>query len=102
MEERTELARQSAPKIEGPSVEDDAVGPGDTITVTAGKQVFTPHKFHVFEVGPCSVTVVVRAGESYDAARRRASIAAQVALEAEFTLANRIYFERMGEVKEKP
>ena len=38
--------------------------PPDILTVTWGKELFSPRQFHTFEVGPFSMTVAVKPGQT--------------------------------------
>lgn len=50
---------------------DDDDDEGDAITVTAGRELFAPIRYHSFEVGPFALQTHVRAGESrHDAIKR--------------------------------
>lgn len=73
-----------------PRVSDGAVGPlvdeGDLLTVTFGKETINPIKFNTFEVGPFSLSVCVRKGESSADAHSRARLALAQIFEAELTL----------------
>ena len=57
---------------------------GDEISVTVGREVFTPVKFQTFDVGPCSATVRLRKGESVRDAMLRASNVARSLFRAEY------------------
>lgn len=64
------------------------------MTATWGREVFTPVKFHTFEVGPFSATVVVRKGESGSAAFDRALVAARHAALVDYRAKLAEYFGR--------
>ena len=52
------------------------LNPGETITVTAGKQTFNPAKYCSFEAGPVTVTVMVTAQGAVEAYVRASAAAA--------------------------
>lgn len=80
----------------GPGLDED-LHEGDSFTVTHGKEVFTPIKFHTYEVGPLSVSVTIRKGESVTDAYTRARRFLETAFQAEFELKKRDYFARMDQ-----
>src|SRR4051812_39835594 len=57
---------QAAKANRPPVAEVDAtlLQPGDTVSITWGRECFAPIRFHSVEVGPFSVTVTVRPGET--------------------------------------
>ena len=53
--------------------DDTLLSVGDEVTVTAGRETYTPIRFHTFEVGPFAVTTRVRQGETGQQAFERAT-----------------------------
>ncbi len=79
----------------GPGLDQD-LDEGDSFTITHGKEVFSPVRFHVYEVGPISVTVTLRNGEGLDEAYARARRFLEIAFIAEFQLKQRDFFARLA------
>lgn len=79
----------------GPGIDQD-LDEGDSFTITHGKEVFSPIRFHVYEVGPVSVTCTLRKGEGLDEAYARARRFLEIAFHAEFELKQRDYFARLA------
>lgn len=83
---------KSAAKIaptEGPASMPALVAAGDSLTITMGKEVYYPggsQKFNGFEVGPMSITVTIRAGESAAQAWVRGRSVLEHLFEAELDL----------------
>lgn len=75
--------------------------PGDSVSVTAGKEIFFPVKFQGFEVGPISFQTAIGPGESLEQAYGRASSVVAAMFEAEFNMKRVDYFRRLG-IVEKP
>ena len=46
--------------------------PGDTITVTYGKELFAPIQYHSFEIGPFTYTTQIQENEDAEIAATRA------------------------------
>jgi hypothetical protein len=80
----------------GPGLGQD-LDEGDALTVTLGKELFSPVRYHSFEVGPITVTIKVRSGEASDDAFMRAHRILDVMFEAEFDLKRKQFAERMVE-----
>jgi hypothetical protein len=73
---------------------------GDWVEATAGKELFFPIKFQSFEVGPITVGVHTREGETYATAFMRASLAAEELFEAEFEVKLRGFADRVKRARE--
>ena len=65
-------------------IQDDDLDEGDELSVTVGREVFTPVKFQTFDVGPCTATVKLRKNESVRDAMLRASNVAHSLFRAEY------------------
>jgi hypothetical protein len=72
--------------------------PGTEVTVTWGKELFSPRQFHTFEVGPFVAVVTTRPGESIAQASERAMAELKVFAEAERDR-KRASYERLLESK---
>lgn len=77
-----------------------ALGPGDEVAFTVGREGFTPVKFHTFEVGPFTVTTKVREGETGAEAVARARVAAQAIFDAEYKRKLDAYLDHVREASE--
>ena len=44
---------------------------GDRITITYGKEIYSPVSYNTYEVGPFSIETTVRQGETYEQAFER-------------------------------
>ncbi len=80
---------------------DRSIDEGDAVTFTLGKEVYWPHRSAGYEVGPFSVTVRLRKGESPEDLAKRAHHFLDVLFEAEFELKRKQFRERLGESGEK-
>lgn len=69
----------------------------DEIRWTAGKETFCPVKFHAFDVGPVTVTVRLRSGETARAAIERAITVARAAWDEEYQAKLAGHLERIRE-----
>jgi hypothetical protein len=73
----------------------DALGAGDTLTVTIGSETFCPVKYHPYVVGPLSVSVRVREGESgFDAYQRAREFLTKL-VQVEFEVRTKEMFGRI-------
>lgn len=68
---------------------------GDLVTVSKGKENFSPVAYNTFEVGPLSIEGRVRGGESYDQAYARLSLVLETLFEAEFDIKLQSYREHI-------
>lgn len=68
--------------------------PGESVSITIGAEMYSPVKYHNFEIGPFSATVIVRPGETgADAVQRCYRILLELN-EAEFQIAWNRHRER--------
>jgi len=58
--------------------------PGDEVSVTIGRELYSPIRYQTFEVGPYTVVTKVRPGETAREAFARARAVAQEAWDQEF------------------
>lgn len=77
----------------------DLVDAGDLLTVTMGKETFFPEKFNGFDVGPLTVSVTIRNGESAAKAWVRARSVLEQLYFAEFDLRVQEYMEHIGKAR---
>jgi hypothetical protein len=66
-----------------------------TVTVTWGKETFTPVRFNSFDVGPFSITVARVPGEELDELRKRAQAHLERIAEEEFDRKLRAHLGRV-------
>lgn len=66
---------------------DDSLSEGERLTLTVGKESYSPIKYQSFEVGPFQTTIIVRAGETASQAVQRGYRVLLELQEAEFQLA---------------
>lgn len=122
---RSEAQTKSSPPQAGPELDDDAphdsrdddlrleaeyakaerarlkneprvlATPGTRVTVTLGAQKFSPVQYHTFDVGPYSLEVEVRAGESYRDACHRGLAELKAIAEHEFEEALKLFTARV-------
>lgn len=71
-----------------------AAGSGTTITVTLGREVFSPVQYSTIEVGPISLTTPLAHGETPEQAYTRARSALTVIYETEFQVKLNEYLGR--------
>lgn len=72
----------------------------ELITISFGKELYCPIPYNSFEVGPLSVTVNIRKGETYsDAASRARSVLCEL-WQQEYESKRQGFFERQKEVLE--
>lgn len=72
---------------------------GDSLTVTIGKEIIFPVKFNGVEVGPLSMTVRVRAGETAGQAYTRARIVLEHLFETEFAVRMKDFIAHVAEAR---
>lgn len=79
----------------------DSETEGKSITVTLGREVFTPLAYSSFEVGPISLTADVREGETANQAYIRIRASLSIAFRTEFEVKFQDYLERAKVVRER-
>ena len=72
----------------------DALCDGDELTYCCGKELFTPVKYNAVEIGPFTVKVSVKEGESGRQAAERARAAVNALWEAEFAKRLPLHIQR--------
>ena len=82
----TKLGLASAFKQDVGAVMQNAVDEGDSVEISIGKSVLWPIKFNGFEVGPITLSVRVRKGETIADAYSRARLSAAVLFQAEYDI----------------
>lgn len=76
-----------------------ALDEGDVLTVTMGKEVIYPVKYNGFEVGPLSMTVTVRKGETAASAYDRARGVLEQLYETELDLQLKQFVEHLDKAR---
>jgi len=89
----SDMARGMRVKLKDARI--DAADPGDVITVTRGAERYCPVKYNGFDVGPVSVTVTVREGESHAEAYMRATATCDVLMQVEFDIKLKEFRDRL-------
>jgi len=74
---------------------------GDSLTVTIGKEIIFPVKFNGVEVGPLSMTVRIRVGETAGQAYTRARIVLEHLFETEFAVRIKDFIAHVDEARKQ-
>lgn len=91
-----------APSNPGPAAvhASPAAGPGETVSMTWGKELFSPTRFHTYEVGPFTEQTTVRPGETVAQARERLRASLEKFAEEERVRKRDSYFRAMREMEQ--
>lgn len=105
--EKTPSGNPSPVTYQAPGIPADALagyaalGPGDQLSITIGREKYSPTKYNTFEIGPFSATVTVRPHETGDQAAMRCYRTLLELSEAEFNIAWGRHLERLKKIDRK-
>lgn len=72
----------------------------EQITVSSGREVYAPIPYHTFEIGPITLSSVIRENEAYEDAIERCSSILNDAIAKQFTEKLEGFFSRIGQLDE--